>query len=326
MSRPKRKTAWTSFETKGPDAVKQPEINNSKIQEIEAVETSIKEMAATNVQNVMNDEDKDTFIKRLLPQLLKEIQPILDETRQSLHNEMAELRRQLEEKDNIISDLRNQLTRFQSTPKGGNPQNIREQHVNNSHSKCEHAHDALEQYTRRNCLLIKKVPVSELDGISTDDFVINVARSLKVDIKPEDICRSHRLGKPRDGKVIIIVRFVRYNIRRALFSQRKHLKDTPLRLVIGESLTNHRRLIYKALDSMRYEKKLFRTWSYDGRIHFKFSEHSPIREFPVDEITIGANYPDVVSRMVLRWSAETPDQDSTIASAAAPVNESSITF
>ena len=60
-------------------------------------------------------------------------------------------------------------------------------------SAVEYENDSLEQYSRRNSLRISGIP--EEPGENTDQRVIQLAGGLGVDINPEDIDRSHRIGK-----------------------------------------------------------------------------------------------------------------------------------
>ena len=55
--------------------------------------------------------------------------------------------------------------------------------------------DRQEQYSRRNCLLIHGLV--EETAEDTDEKIINtLQQSMDKTIKPEDIDRSHRFGKP----------------------------------------------------------------------------------------------------------------------------------
>ena len=77
--------------------------------------------------------------------------------------------------------------------------------------------DALEQCSRRNCLLLHGVPESSKD---TTEAAIAVFNSrLDLNINNEYIDRSHRLGQPRsdtdsDRPRPIIVKFASYETRR----------------------------------------------------------------------------------------------------------------
>ena len=73
--------------------------------------------------------------------------------------------------------------------------------------------DRQEQYSGRNCLLVHGIVVETV--ADTDKKIIKtLQQSTDETIKPEDIDRSHRLGKPKSSKnakpCLIIIKFVRY--------------------------------------------------------------------------------------------------------------------
>ena len=61
-------------------------------------------------------------------------------------------------------------------------------------SKLEERDDEREQYSRRNSLRFW-TDITEEKGKNTDAIAVSCAEKLGVKIKPEDICRSHRVGK-----------------------------------------------------------------------------------------------------------------------------------
>ena len=126
--------------------------------------------------------------------------------------------------------------------------------------------DDLEQYSRRNCLLLHGVV--ETNAECTDDIIIKTcAEELGIDVKQEDLDRSHRLGKVKrnDNKPRpIIVKFARYAVRNKVFSNKKKLKGK--KLLITESLTVYR---MKLLDEARRKYAVRNVWTYDGRVMYK---------------------------------------------------------
>ena len=73
--------------------------------------------------------------------------------------------------------------------------------------------DRQEQYSPCNCLLIHGIVEETTEN--TDEKIINtLQQSMDETIKPEDIDRSHRLGKPKSSKDAkprpMIVKFTRY--------------------------------------------------------------------------------------------------------------------
>ena len=127
--------------------------------------------------------------------------------------------------------------------------------------------DDLEQYSRRNCLVLHDVV--ETNAECTADIIIKTsAEELGIDVKQEDLDRRHRLGrvkrnenKPRP----IIVNFARYAVRNKVFSNKqKKLKGKTL--LITESLTVYR---MKLLDEARQKYGVRNVWTYDGRVMYK---------------------------------------------------------
>ena len=59
--------------------------------------------------------------------------------------------------------------------------------------------DRQEQYSRRNCLLVHGIVEETVED--TDEKIINkLQQSMDGTIKPEDIDKSHLLGKPKSSK------------------------------------------------------------------------------------------------------------------------------
>ena len=133
--------------------------------------------------------------------------------------------------------------------------------------------DDLEQYSRRNCLLLHGVV--KMNAECTDDIIIKTcAEELGIDVKQEDLDRSHRLGKVKrnDNKPPpIVVKFAHYAVRNKVFSNKKKLKGK--KLLITESLTVYR---MKLLDEARQKYGVRNVWTYDGRVMYKGNNEIPI--------------------------------------------------
>ena len=137
--------------------------------------------------------------------------------------------------------------------------------------------DALEQYGRRNCLLIHGIPETRSDwGNSvenTEALVLGVMNNkLGLGKDSSSLDRCHRLGlgggnhEARGGQTRqksrpIIVKFVAYSVRSEVFRCKRKLKGTGL--AITESLTRRRMETYKAVFKHRKVQSL---WTIDGRI------------------------------------------------------------
>ena len=84
--------------------------------------------------------------------------------------------------------------------------------------------DDLEQYSRRNCLLLHGVV--ERNAECADDIIVKTcAEELGIDVKQEDLDRNDRLGKVKrnDKPRPITVEFARYVVRNKVFSNKKNV-------------------------------------------------------------------------------------------------------
>ena len=94
-----------------------------------------------------------------------------------------------------------------------------------------------------------------------------MCEELGIDIKQEDLDRSHALGKIKrnDNKPrLTILKFARYAVRNKLFSNKKKLKCK--KLLITGSLTVYR---MKLIEKARQKFGVRNVWTYDGRVIYK---------------------------------------------------------
>ena len=123
--------------------------------------------------------------------------------------------------------------------------------------------DELEQYSRRNCLLLHGV--QENENKNTDDIVLKtMSEELNIEIKENDLVRTHRIGNRnrKDGQPrAIIVKFTCCAIRNKIYSNQKKLKGKIF--LITESLTSRRYNLLKEAQDKYGVKNL---WTSDGRI------------------------------------------------------------
>ena len=149
----------------------------------------------------------------------------------------------------------------------------------------------LEQYSRRECLEIKGIPV--VPDEDTNKIVTQVGSLLDVEIGKGDISVSHRnpsKGK-RDDPHSIIVKFTRRDVRDKLYKAKKKLKAfttanlslqtvtaTDNKIFISESLTKtNKDLFNKALD-LRKELNFKFIWTSYGKIFIRKNADSPVRK------------------------------------------------
>lgn len=137
-------------------------------------------------------------------------------------------------------------------------------------AKTESDHDDLEQYTRRTNIRIFGIP--EDQEVSTDNQVLEFLKTeLGIELNPNDISRSHRIGAQRTTNTKprpIIVRFTKHNTKVEILRQRRKLKVNRRPFAIYEDLTKSRRLIIDHLHTNARDK-IEKVWTIDGTIFFR---------------------------------------------------------
>lgn len=122
--------------------------------------------------------------------------------------------------------------------------------------------DVMEQYSRRNCLIVHGVP----DTTDPESAVLDIfTNKLGVSIGRETIDRCHRLGTSANSSTsrprAVIVKFTTYQARQKVFSMKRQLKGT--KLLITENLTRRRNELLSKAKSL---PNVTATWTSDGRI------------------------------------------------------------
>lgn len=132
-------------------------------------------------------------------------------------------------------------------------------------SELKSAVEKQEQYSRRNCLLLHGI--NENKDEDTDKISLNTLNeNLQLELTELNIERSHRIGKPKpNGKPRpIIIKFVRYNVRRKVHERKKMFKGK--KISITESLTAFR---MSKLAEAREKYGFLNVWTSDGRVLYK---------------------------------------------------------
>lgn len=131
--------------------------------------------------------------------------------------------------------------------------------------------DELEQYSRRNCLLIHGI--SETDKEDTTDLAINTfQRRMNLKVDRSAIDRSHRLGRIKTNSTSgespdtrkprpIIVKFVSYAERHEVFRNKRTLKSSGV--VISENLTLRRQKLLRDASNL---DQVQAAWTTDGKV------------------------------------------------------------
>ena len=154
--------------------------------------------------------------------------------------------------------------------------------------KLQVACNDLQQYSRRECLEIRGIPVTE--GEDTDMLVMKVGELMGVEIKEDNISVSHRLptsskykGKATDPA--IIVKFVRRDVKERYYKGRKHLKDCTTcnlgfpgmkHININESLTERNKELFNECAKFKKDLKFLYIWTSNGKIYLRKTQDSPM--------------------------------------------------
>ena len=138
--------------------------------------------------------------------------------------------------------------------------------------------DRAEQYTRRSNLVFRGL-AEQGQGENTEAIVtafVNDHMKLPSPLLCKDIARCHRLGAQRSGTLHrpIIVRFASDRSRDVVYRARANLKDfngshrgNPV--YINDDLTSRRAKIAFDCHSLKKQKKISDTWTFNGKILIK---------------------------------------------------------
>jgi hypothetical protein len=137
-----------------------------------------------------------------------------------------------------------------------------------SYDNLQMAHDDLEQYGRRNCLIFHGIPEPPKDVTeNTDAEIIKIVNDkLGMKIQVSDLDRSHRLRRKspqiaNSRPKPIIVKFTRHNTKSEVFSRKRNLKASGIG--ITESLTKKRLELYTTVSKHPGVKA---AWTADGKV------------------------------------------------------------
>ncbi|XP_061165043.1 uncharacterized protein LOC133174018 [Saccostrea echinata] len=140
----------------------------------------------------------------------------------------------------------------------------------------EYGLDNLEQYGRRPSLRFHNVPLPDPDedvATDTDSTVIKICEGMGVTITPDDIDRSHPIGRPKQNKIQIICRFKNWKVKNKVYSAKKQLKNNANKIFVTEDLTKYRQSIVSKIIQAKNAKIIHSFWTYDGRIFLKFEQY-----------------------------------------------------
>ena len=163
--------------------------------------------------------------------------------------------------------------------------------------------DDLEQYSRRSCLRI--AGIEEKENEDTSELVLELADRLNIDVRPEDIEVSHRVGPIRrrqnanvDGaddlemmvesqpskSREIIIRFRNRNARLALLKGRAVLRKKREKTYINEDLTQARKALAFQCRQLKRDNKIQKTWVYNGNINITDNNGKNVKISHISEL------------------------------------------
>ena len=109
----------------------------------------------------------------------------------------------------------------------------------------ESSHDALEQYGRRNNLVISCIPDSVQDS-DLESTVTSILSDTNVNVESRELEDCHRICKSNNGSKKTVIRFINWKYcKKALFNRKqlekidlkKHQSVSGTRIFINENLT-----------------------------------------------------------------------------------------
>ena len=149
----------------------------------------------------------------------------------------------------------------------------------------------MEQYSRRECLEIHGIPQpQDPKSENTNDVVLRVGKLMGVNLSQEDISVSHRLPtstkyKGKRSEPLIIVKFVRRDMKEKFYRARKQLKGftthdigyhVSRNIYINESLTEINKELFRACLKAKRELQYTYIWTSNGNIFLRKDEHSDV--------------------------------------------------
>ena len=144
----------------------------------------------------------------------------------------------------------------------------------------------LEQYTRRDSVEIRGIPLpEESQEEDTNEIVLQLSQKMGIPLERKDISVSHRIRSRSSVDPAIIVKFVRREVRERLYRARKRLKSITTadfgfsvekKIFINESLTPKNKELFK--DCLRFKKdKSYKfLWTNAGKIFLRRNTDSPV--------------------------------------------------
>ena len=123
-------------------------------------------------------------------------------------------------------------------------------------------------------------------------MVLNIFESIGVHTDSYHISACHRLAKGiNQNSANTIVRFTDRKVIHEIFTKKKDLKNSPLKVELGtelyinENLSPEFKKIFETCKFLKRKNVIHSCWSYNGSINIKINEKDrPIKIFHYDDI------------------------------------------
>ena len=148
--------------------------------------------------------------------------------------------------------------------------------------KLEAQLDSVETHRRRKTLKLYGIPEEKTE--STRTIVVDIAEKLGVDLTRDDIKRSHRTGRPKQGKPRpIMIKFVEIEVKRRLYKTRTKFRKENMKketyndvlvkdIYLNEDLSPFRNNLLFECRKLCASKILHSSWSFESQLYIKTTE------------------------------------------------------
>lgn len=143
----------------------------------------------------------------------------------------------------------------------------------------------LEQYSKKNCLIISGMPESSDENVF--GIVMEIGRLMGVEVLLRDMCNAHRLGKERADKGKprpIIVKFVSFNKRSEFYAERKTIREVKVddescfdaraltNVYVSDCLTRHNSAVMYAARQLKRDHQITAQWCDAGKMKVRLTQ------------------------------------------------------
>ncbi|XP_044172420.1 uncharacterized protein LOC122956798 [Acropora millepora] len=219
---------------------------------------------------------------------------ILDNKFKEIHLSMSKLTESIEEVKKSASFISSQ---YDSLLQENKSLKVEVRKTTNELNHLKEEFNNLEQYSRRDCLEIRGVPVQRDED--TNALVVDIGRRMGVEMKKDYISTSHRLPIMNRGceassrPPSIIVKFVCRDVTDKFFKAKKQLfrvssrdlgfsRVAEQKIFIAESLAQRNKKLFADCLKAKYDLNFKYIWTSSGKILLRKNDNSPARLISCD--------------------------------------------